>query len=47
VVNKQSSSYAIVNGPATPVPGGDFRGFGVGMLYTFSATATAGSPKGL
>jgi len=47
MVNQHSATYAIVNGPGTPVPGGDIRGFGVGVLYSFSATATTGSPKGL
>jgi hypothetical protein len=47
VKNGTSASYAIVNGPATPLPGGDITGFGAGILYTFAATATAGSPSAL
>jgi len=49
--NGKSASYNVVNGPlastAAPLPGGDISGFGVGVLYTFAATATSGMPKGL
>lgn len=46
LINDRSAGYGVVGGPGTVAPGGDTRGFGVGFLYTFSATATAGSPKG-
>jgi predicted porin len=47
LVNDRSASYGVVGGPGTVAPGGDTRGMGIGFLYTFAATATAGSPKGL
>jgi predicted porin len=46
-LNERSASYGVVGGPGAVAPGGDTRGVGVGFLYTFSATATAGAPKGL
>lgn len=46
VVNERSASYGVVGGPGTVAPGGDTRGAGIGVLYTFSATATVGAPKG-
>lgn len=44
--NDRSASYGVVGGPGTVAPGGDTRGVGVGLLFTFSATATVGAPKG-
>jgi predicted porin len=41
--NSRSAQYALVGGPGTVPAGGTTRGFGVGMLYTFSATAA--TPK--
>ena len=45
LVNARSASYAVVSSPAVP-PGSDTTGVGLGILYTFQATATVGSPKG-
>jgi hypothetical protein len=47
MTNERSASYGVVGGPGAVAPGGDTRGIGLGFLYTFSATATAGAPKGL
>ncbi|HYG67868.1 MAG TPA: porin [Anaeromyxobacteraceae bacterium] len=44
--NRRSAQYAVVGGPGAVAPGGDTRGFGVGLLYTFSGTAKFGSPAG-
>lgn len=46
LVNDRAATYGVVGGPAV-APGGDTRGLGIGLLYTFSATATAGAPSGL
>ncbi|MGC3997034.1 MAG: porin [Anaeromyxobacter sp.] len=45
--NDRSGTYGVVGGPGAVAPGGDTKGFGVGILYTFSATAAVGAPKGL
>ncbi len=47
LANDRSASYAVVGGPGAVAPGGTTRGLGLGFLYTFSATATAGAPKGI
>jgi predicted porin len=44
--NDHSASYALLPSPGTVAPGGDTRGFGVGILYTFAATAKLGAPAG-
>ncbi|ACL63709.1 porin [Anaeromyxobacter dehalogenans 2CP-1] len=44
--NDRSASYGVVGGPGAVAPGGDTRGFGLGLLYTFAATANVGAPKG-
>jgi hypothetical protein len=46
MVNDRSATYGVLGSPGTVTPGGDTTGLGVGFLYTFSATATAGAPKG-
>jgi predicted porin len=47
LANDRSATYGVVGGPGAVAPGGTTRGLGIGFLYTFSATATAGLPKGL
>lgn len=47
LANERSATYAVVGGPGAVAPGGTTRGLGIGFLYTFAATATAGAPKGL
>lgn len=44
--NDRSATYGVVGGPGAVAPGGDTRGLGVGLLYTFAATANVGAPKG-
>lgn len=46
MVNDRSATYSLLGSPGAVTPGGDTTGLGVGFLYTFSATATAGAPKG-
>ncbi len=47
ILNDRSGSYAMLPSPTSVVaPGGDTRGVGVGILYTFSATAKFGAPAG-
>jgi len=38
--NDRSASYAVFPSPGTVAPGANTRGFGVGLLYTFSASWT-------
>lgn len=50
MINDRSGSYAIL--PSLPIatsqiaPGGDTRGLGVGLLFTFAGTAKVGAPAG-
>lgn len=44
--DERSASYAVLPSPGTVAPGGDTRGLGVGILYTFAGTAKFGAPAG-